>query len=60
LKGVSSLSKKPLPNGVMLGGSIFYNIKSGAKLYVPNASLEAYRTSSKWRAYFNTPNIGDK
>jgi hypothetical protein len=46
------------PEEVMLGGSLFYNIKSGAKLYVPTVSLEAYRqTSSQWRTYFNTLNI---
>jgi hypothetical protein len=40
------------PSAVTLGGYVFSDIKNGAKLYVPSASLTAYQASSQWTTYF--------
>lgn len=34
-----------------LGGTVFYNNKSTRKIYVPAASLEAYKSATNWSAY---------
>jgi hypothetical protein len=42
-----------------LGYGAFSNIKNGAKLFVPKASLVPYQASSRWRAYFGQTDINE-
>ncbi|MDR3235486.1 MAG: leucine-rich repeat domain-containing protein [Prevotellaceae bacterium] len=46
------------PDAVTLGYyDVFHNIEIGAKLYVPNSYLAAYKASPQWLEYFSAENI---